>query len=155
MKLSLETWQKVESLEQYVGTSLLLSILGSASRLIRIMSHRRSLRFSQSTCPVCGGKEVARDDLKGDLLCTNCGHIVTRSESRSVGKFDIAQHLKRNGKMTFPRLKEVTGASDDKLFGVLQNMENMDLITQIAGQYSLTKRGQRWYRQRLGQEWGY
>jgi predicted transcriptional regulator len=104
---------------------------------------------------VCGGKEVARDDLKGDLLCTNCGHIVTRTESRSVGKFDIAQHLKRNGKMTFPRLKEVTGASDDKLFGELQSMENMDLVIQMAGQYSLTKKGQRWYRQRLGQEWGY
>jgi hypothetical protein len=57
--------------------------------------------------------------------------------------------------MTFPRLKEVTGASDDKLFGVLASMESMDLITQIAGQYTLTKKGQRWYRQRLGQEWGY
>jgi transcription initiation factor TFIIIB Brf1 subunit/transcription initiation factor TFIIB len=123
--------------------------------MVKNMSHRRSLRFSQATCPVCGGKEVARDDLKGDLLCTNCGHIVTRSESRAVGKFDIAQHLKRNGKMTFPRLKEVTGASDDKLFGVLANMESMDLISQIGGQYSLTKKGQRWYRQRLGQEWGY
>jgi transcription initiation factor TFIIIB Brf1 subunit/transcription initiation factor TFIIB len=123
--------------------------------MVKNMSHRRTLRFSQATCPVCGGKEVARDDLKGDLLCTNCGHIVTRSESRSVGKFDIAQHLKRNGRMTFPRLKEVTGASDDKLFGVLANMESMDLISQIGGQYSLTKKGQRWYRQRLGQEWGY
>jgi transcription initiation factor TFIIIB Brf1 subunit/transcription initiation factor TFIIB len=138
-----------------MGTSLVLCTLSLDSQLVINMSHRRSLRFSQSTCPVCGGKEVARDDLKGDLLCTNCGHIVTRSESRSVGKFDIAQHLKRNGRMTFPRLKEVTGASDDKLFGVLANMESMDLISQIGGQYSLTKKGQRWYRQRLGQEWGY
>jgi len=116
---------------------------------------RRGLRFSKSTCPICGSKEVARDDHKGDLLCTNCGHIVTRTESRSVGKFDIAQHLKRNGKLSFPNLKEVTGASDDKLFGELKNMENMDLVVQIGGQWSLTKKGNRWYRQRLGQEWGY
>ena len=63
--------------------------------------------------------------------------------------------MKRNGKMTFPMLREVTGASDDKLFGVIQNMENMGLIQDIGGKYTLTKRGQRWYRQRLGQEWGY
>lgn len=119
------------------------------------MSHRRSLRFSKTPCPICGSKEVARDDHKGDLLCTNCGHIITRTESRAVGKFDVAQHLKRNGRLTFPRLKEMTGASDDKLFGVLQNMENMGLVQQMSGEYSLTKRGQRWYRQRLGQEWGY
>ncbi len=123
--------------------------------MVVIMSHKRSLRFAKTTCPICGSKEVARDDHKGDLLCTNCGHIVTRTESRAVGKFDIAQHLKRNGKMSFTKLKEVTGASDDKLFGVLQNMESMDLVVQIGGDYSLTKRGQRWYRQRLGQEWGY
>lgn len=119
------------------------------------MSNRRTLRFSKSTCPICGSKEVARDDHKGDLLCTNCGHIVTRTESRSVGKFDIAQHLKRNGKMSFPNLKEITGASDDKLFGELQNMENMGLVVQISGQWSLTSKGTRWYRQRQGQEWGY
>ena len=119
------------------------------------MSHRRSLRFSKTTCPICGSKEVARDDHKGDLLCTNCGHIIVRTESRAVGKFDIAQHLKRNGKMSFPNLKEVTGASDDKLYGVLQNMEDMGLLVQISGQWSLTKKGNRWYRQRLGQEWGY
>lgn len=119
------------------------------------MSHRRSLRYAKSTCPICGSKEVARDDNKGDLLCTNCGHIVTRTESRSVGKFDIAQHLKRNGKMSFNKLMEVTSASDDKLFGVLQSMESMDLVIRIDGDYSLTKKGQRWYRQRLGQEWGY
>lgn len=57
--------------------------------------------------------------------------------------------------MTFPMLREVTGASDDKLFGVIENMENMGLILGIGGKYTLTKRGQRWYRQRLGQEWGY
>jgi len=57
--------------------------------------------------------------------------------------------------MNFTRLKEVTGASDDKLYGVLQNMEDMDLVMQISGNWSLTKKGQRWYRQRLGQEWGY
>ncbi len=154
MKRSSRTLPKVRASKKRVP-SLVLSVINSDSDLVEIMSHRRSLRFSQSTCPVCGGKEVARDDLKGDLLCTNCGHIVTRTESRSVGKFDIAQHLKRNGKMTFPRLMEVTGASDDKLFGVLSSMESMDLVTQLAGQYSLTKKGQRWYRQRLGQEWGY
>jgi len=31
----------------------------------------------------------------------------------------------------------------------------MDLVVQIGGQWSLTKKGNRWYRQRLGQEWGY
>ncbi|MHA2179574.1 MAG: TFIIB-type zinc ribbon-containing protein, partial [Candidatus Thorarchaeota archaeon] len=54
---------------------------------------RRSLRFSKSTCPICGSKEVARDDNKGDLLCTNCGHIIVRTETRAVGKYDIAQHI--------------------------------------------------------------
>jgi len=34
-------------------------------------------------------------------------------------------------------------------------MEDMDLVMQISGNWSLTKKGQRWYRQRLGQEWGY
>jgi len=116
---------------------------------------RRGLRFSQTTCPICGSKEVARDDHKGDLLCTNCGHIIIRTESRAVGKFDIAQHLKRNGKMSFPNLKEVTQASDDKLYGVLRNMEEMGLLVEISGQWSLTKKGNRWYRQRQGQEWGY
>ena len=78
-----------------------------------------------------------------------------RRDTRAVGKYEVAQHLKRNGKMTFPMLREVTGASDDKLFGVIENMENMGLIQDIGGKYTLTKRGQRWYRQRLGQEWGY
>ena len=119
------------------------------------MSHRRGLRFAKTTCPICGSKEVATDDSKGDLLCTNCGHIMTRRDTRAVGKYEVAQHLKRNGKMTFPMLREVTGASDDKLFGVIENMENMGLIQDVGGKYTLTKRGQRWYRQRLGQEWGY
>lgn len=57
--------------------------------------------------------------------------------------------------MDFSSLQKVTGASDDKLFGVIQNMLNMGLVSDIGGQYSLTKKGQRWYRQRLGQEWGY
>ncbi len=126
-----------------------------AEGMVLIMSHRRALRFSKATCPVCGSKEVARDDLKGDLLCTNCGHIVTRKETRAVGKFEIAQHLKREGKLNFQSLKQITGASDDRLFGVLQSMVNMGLITEFQGYYHLTKRGQRWYRQRLGQEWGY
>lgn len=117
--------------------------------------NRRSLRFSHSTCPVCGSNEVARDDLKGDLLCTNCGHIVNRGETRSVGKVDIAQYLRREGKLTFPRLLEITGASEDKLFGVLQSMVEMGLLEQIESSYQLTKRGLRWYRQRLGQEYGY
>ena len=86
---------------------------------------RRSLRFSRATCPVCGSKEVARDDLKGDLLCTNCGEVVSRRETKAVGKFEVAQLLKREGKMTFAMLREATGASDDKLFGVLQNMINL------------------------------
>ncbi|UCE09714.1 MAG: hypothetical protein JSW61_12185 [Candidatus Thorarchaeota archaeon] len=119
------------------------------------MSHRRSLRFSKATCPICGSQEVARDDLKGDLICTNCGEIVSRKETRAVGKFDIAQLLRRDGKMSFAKLRETTGASDDKLFGVLQSMVQMGLLQEISGKYSLTKRGQRWYRQRLGQEWGY
>jgi len=80
---------------------------------------------------------------------------MTRRDTRAVGKYEVAQHLKRNGKMTFQMLREVTGASDDKLFGVIENMENMGLIQDIGGKYTLTKRGQRWYRQRLGQEWGY
>jgi transcription initiation factor TFIIIB Brf1 subunit/transcription initiation factor TFIIB len=109
---------------------------------------RRSLRFSKSTCPICGSKEVARDDNKGDLLCTNCGHIIVRTETRAVGKYDIAQHIKRNGKMTFPLLQSATGASDDKLFGVLRNMVEMGLLSEIQGQYALTKKGNRWYRQR-------
>ena len=116
---------------------------------------RRGLRFSKTTCPICGSKEVARDDNKGDLLCTNCGHIIVRTESKAVGKYDIAKHLKRNGNMSFPNLQEVTGASDDKLYGVLRNMEDMDLLMQLGGQWSLTKKGNRWYRQRQGQEWGY
>jgi len=123
--------------------------------MVGIMSHRRSLRFAQTTCPICGSREVARDDHKGDLLCTNCGHIIVRTETRAVGKFDIAQHLKRNGKMDFAALQKVTAASDDKLYGVIRNMVDMGLLAEIQGQYSLTKKGQRWYRQRLGQEWGY
>ena len=149
---SLKTSQRARGL---AASSLVLSRLARTKISVEIMSHKRSLRYAKSTCPICGSKEVARDDYKGDLLCTNCGHIVTRTESRSVGKFDIAQHLKRNGKMSFTRLREVTGASDDKLFGVLQGMESMDLVMQMGGDYSLTKKGQRWYRQRLGQEWGY
>jgi hypothetical protein len=116
---------------------------------------RRNLRFAKSTCPICGGKEVARDDLKGDLLCTNCGHIITRTDTRAVGKFEVAQQLKRNGKMNFERLSQATGASDDKLFGVIESMVRMGLLQNLGGTYSLTKRGNRWYRQRLGQEWGY
>ncbi len=119
------------------------------------MGHRRSLRFSKATCPICGSKEVARDDVKGDLLCTNCGNVVERKDTRAVGKFDIAQHLRREGKMDFQELKKATGASDDKLFGVLHNMVSMGLLQEFRGVYSLTKRGQRWYRQRLGQAWGY
>lgn len=119
------------------------------------MSHRRSLRFSKATCPICGSKEVARDDAKGDLLCTNCGNVVTRRETRAVGKFEVAQHLKREGNMDFEKLEKATGASGDKLFGVIANMVNMGLLNDRNGLYSLTKRGQRWYRQRLGQEWGY
>lgn len=57
--------------------------------------------------------------------------------------------------MNFAGLQQVTGASDDKLFGVIHNMEEMGLLSEFQGQYSLTKKGQRWYRQRLGQEWGY
>jgi transcription initiation factor TFIIIB Brf1 subunit/transcription initiation factor TFIIB len=127
----------------------------SKDNSVGIMSHRRSLRFAKTTCPICGSKEVARDDHKGDLLCTNCGHIIVRTESRAVGKYDIAQHIKRNGKMTFSMLKSATGASDDKLFGVLRNMVEMGLLTEVQGSYSLTKKGNRWYRQRQGQEWGY
>ncbi len=119
------------------------------------MSHRRSLRFSKTTCPICGAKEVARDDHKGDMICTNCGHIIIREETRSTGKFDVAQVLKREGKMDFQSLKKSTGASDASLFTVVQNMMNMGLLQEIMGKYSLTKKGQRWYRQRLGQEWGY
>lgn len=98
---------------------------------------------------------MARDDIKGDLLCTNCGNVVERRETRAVGKFDVAQHLKREGNMDFEKLKKATGASDDKLFGVIQSMVSMSLLQELRGIYSLTKRGQRWYRQRLGQEWGY
>ena len=119
------------------------------------MSHRGRLRFAKSTCPICGSKEVARDDHKGDMLCTNCGHIIVREETRAVGKFQIAEALKREGKLKFEHMKEITGASDASLYSVVQNMENMGLIQQIGGLYSLSKKGQRWYRQRLGQEWGY
>ena len=119
------------------------------------MSHRKRLRFAKSTCPICGSKEVARDDHKGDMLCTNCGHIIVREETRAVGKFQIAEALKREGKLKFEHMKEITGASDASLYSVVQNMENMGLIQQIGGLYSLSKKGQRWYRQRLGQEWGY
>ena len=124
-------------------------------RMVFVMSHRRALRFAKTVCPICGSKEVARDDLKGDLLCTNCGHIITRRETRAVGKFEVAQHLKREGKLSFKQLQDITNASDDRLFGVLQSMVNMGLIEEFQGYYHLTKRGQRWYRQRLGQEWGY
>ena len=119
------------------------------------MSHRRRLRFAKTSCPICGSNEVARDDHKGDLLCTNCGHIIVREETRAVGKFQIAQALKREGRMNFDHLKQATGSSDAQLYNVVQNMENMGLLQQIGGMYSLTKKGQRWYRQRLGQEWGY
>ena len=119
------------------------------------MSHRRSLRFSKATCPICGSKEVGRDESKGDLICTNCGHIIVRKETRSVGKFDIAQHLRREGRMDFAAIRKVTEASEDKLFEVIESMVRMGIIQEIGGIYSLTKRGRRWYRQRLGQEWGY
>jgi predicted transcriptional regulator len=89
------------------------------------------------------------------MLCTNCGHIIVREETRAVGKFDIAQTLKREGKMNFEKLKQATGSSDASLYNVLQNMVSMGLLNEITGTYSLTKKGQRWYRQRLGQEWGY
>ncbi|MGY5852618.1 MAG: TFIIB-type zinc ribbon-containing protein, partial [Candidatus Thorarchaeota archaeon] len=79
---------------------------------------RRGLRFSKTTCPICGSKEVARDDLKGDLLCTNCGQVITRRETRAVGKFEVAKILRDQGRMDFPKLRDQTGASDDKLFGV-------------------------------------
>ncbi len=119
------------------------------------MSNRRALRFAKSTCPICGSKEVARDDVKGDLLCTNCGQVITRRETRAVGKFELAQLLKREGKLTFPRLREITDASDENLYGVIQSMVSMGLVDEMQGTYALSKRGQRWYRQRLGQEWGY
>jgi len=57
--------------------------------------------------------------------------------------------------MNFAGLQQVTGASDDKLFGVIRNMVEMGLLIDLQGQYSLSKKGSRWYRQRLGQEWGY
>ncbi|MDF1540918.1 MAG: TFIIB-type zinc ribbon-containing protein [Candidatus Thorarchaeota archaeon] len=119
------------------------------------MSHRRALKFTKTACPICGSREVARDDHKGDMLCTNCGHIIVREETKSVGKFEIAQALKREGKMDFEKLKQATQASDASLYNVVQNMENMGLLQNLMGNYSLTKKGQRWYRQRLGQEWGY
>jgi hypothetical protein len=72
-----------------------------------------------------------------------------------VGKFDLAQLLKREGKVNFPRLREMTEASDENLYGVVQSMISMGLVEEMQGNYALTKRGQRWYRQRLGQEWGY
>ncbi|TFG11283.1 TFIIB-type zinc ribbon-containing protein [Candidatus Thorarchaeota archaeon] len=119
------------------------------------MTNRRSLRFSKRTCPICGSNEVARDESKGDLLCTNCGHLIVRDDGRSVGKFEIAQTVKRNGKMDFAALKNATGASDSQLYSVIQNMVQMNILNEIGGTYSLTKKGRRWYRQRLGQEWGY
>ena len=119
------------------------------------MSHKRSLRFSKATCPICGSREVARDEHKGDLICTNCGNIVTRRDTRSVSKFQLAQILTREGSLTFDRIRDITSAADDKLYGALQGMVNMGLLSQIGEKYKLTKRGQRWYRQRLGQEWGY
>ena len=129
---------------------------GGAANPVRVCGLPKCHASTKACVPVGSKpKEVARDDHKGDLICTNCGHIIVRTETRAVGKFDVAQHLKRNGKMNFSGLQQVTGASDDKLFGVIQNMLNMGLITDIGGQYSLTKKGQRWYRQRLGQEWGY
>ena len=57
--------------------------------------------------------------------------------------------------MSFPMLQEVTNASDDKLLGALYSMVEMGYLTEIQGVYSLTKKGNRWYRQRQGQEWGY
>ncbi|MFW9907516.1 MAG: TFIIB-type zinc ribbon-containing protein [Candidatus Thorarchaeota archaeon] len=119
------------------------------------MSHRRSLRYAKTSCPVCGSNEVARDDNKGDMLCTNCGHIIIREDTRAVGKFEIAQALRSEGKMKFEQLKSATGASDAQLYNVVESMVSMGLLQDIMGTYSLTKRGQRWYRQRLGQEWGY
>ncbi|RLI48926.1 MAG: hypothetical protein DRO73_07885, partial [Candidatus Thorarchaeota archaeon] len=68
------------------------------------------MRFAKTVCPICGSKEVARDDLKGDLLCTNCGHIITRRETRAVSKFEVAQHLKREGKLSFKQLQDITNA---------------------------------------------
>lgn len=123
--------------------------------MVAIMTNRRSLRFSKRTCPICGSNEVARDESKGDLLCTNCGHLIVRDDGRSVGKFEIAQTIKRNGKMDFASLKNATGASDSQLYSVIQNMVQMNILNEIGGTYSLTKKGRRWYRQRLGQEWGY
>jgi hypothetical protein len=119
------------------------------------MPDKRSLRFSKATCPFCGSQEVARDQHKGDLICTNCGNIVTRRDTKSISKFELAKLLKREGSLTFGHLREITQASDDKLYGILQSMVNMGLLDQIGEKYKLTKRGQRWYRQRLGQEWGY
>lgn len=104
---------------------------------------------------MCGSREVARDDLKGDLLCTSCGHVIQRRETRAVGKFEVAQILKREGKSSFSHLREVTDASEENLYGVLQSMIGMGFVEEMQGAYTLTKRGQRWYRQRLGQEWGY
>lgn len=123
--------------------------------MVAIMTNRSSLRFSKRTCPICGSNEVARDESKGDLLCTNCGHLIVRDDGRSVGKFEIAQTIKRNGKMDFASLKNATGASDSQLYSVIQNMVQMNILNEIGGTYSLTKKGRRWYRQRLGQEWGY
>lgn len=57
--------------------------------------------------------------------------------------------------MNFASLQKATGASEDKLLGVLYSMVEMGYLSEIQGVYSLTKKGQRWYRQRLGQEWGY
>ena len=57
--------------------------------------------------------------------------------------------------MNFASLQQATGASEDKLLGVLYSMVEIGYLSEIQGVYSLTKKGQRWYRQRLGQEWGY
>lgn len=124
-------------------------------QLVPKMADKRGLRFSKATCPICGCKEVAHDSRKGELLCTNCGHIIVRKETRSVGKFEIAQRLKRNGSMDFSSLVKATNASEDSLFGALQSMEDRGIIRNSGNQYMLTKKGRRWYRQRLGQEWGY
>ncbi len=116
---------------------------------------RNALRFSNRVCPVCGSRAVARDEMKGITICTNCGAIIESRDTKRAHRFDIAQLLARENGLTFQQLLKRLGVSEASLYSQLESMISMDYVVQIGNIYKLTRRGSKWYHSELGKQWGY
>ena len=116
---------------------------------------RGSLRFLNRICPVCGSRSVARDEMKGITICTNCGAILERSEKKKAYRFDIARELAREDGLTFQQLVKRLDVSEASLYTQLESMISMNYVILVGDKYKLTRRGSKWYHNELGKQWGY